>query len=192
MQTALTRLANVCSMGLPWLRTFWSMVWMFQMLLQKHHHLNKVSTYIRIEHHKKNPPLAPGMVIPIISAMQGHPESPRLWEKHADAILCNVGLTLTVHELWLYLSIIWGQACYLQTTSQWLCHSCTRWAYGKHSFQYDWWWTSNPHEALGVLGYAQWHWCEANKELHQNILQVLHREDMQQILKLVDAKLHWH
>ncbi len=38
-------------------------------------------------HHKKLPPIPPGHVIPILSAMQGHPESPRLWEKHADEIL---------------------------------------------------------------------------------------------------------
>ncbi len=41
-------------------------------------------------HHKKQPPLEDGMVIPILSAMQGHPESPRLWEKHANAILERV------------------------------------------------------------------------------------------------------
>jgi hypothetical protein len=29
-------------------------------------------------YHKKNPPLKPGMVISILSAMQGHPESPHL------------------------------------------------------------------------------------------------------------------
>jgi hypothetical protein len=57
-------------------------------------------------HHRKNPPLAPGMVIPILLAMQGHPESPQLREKHANAILCNVGLTQTVHEPCLYLGII--------------------------------------------------------------------------------------
>jgi hypothetical protein len=34
--------------------------------------------------HKKRPPIPPGAVIPILSAMQGHPESLRLWEKHAD------------------------------------------------------------------------------------------------------------
>jgi hypothetical protein len=34
--------------------------------------------------------------------MQGHPESPRLWEKHADKILCEIGLTPTVHEPCLY------------------------------------------------------------------------------------------
>ena len=35
--------------------------------------------------HKQWPPIPPNHVIPILSAMQGHPESPRLWEKHADA-----------------------------------------------------------------------------------------------------------
>jgi hypothetical protein len=37
--------------------------------------------------HKQHPPIPDGAVIPILSAMQGHPESPRLWEKHTDAIL---------------------------------------------------------------------------------------------------------
>jgi hypothetical protein len=37
--------------------------------------------------HKQRPPIPDGDVIPILLAMQGHPESPRLWEKHADAIL---------------------------------------------------------------------------------------------------------
>jgi hypothetical protein len=34
--------------------------------------------------HEKCPPIPDGYVIPILSAMQGHPESPRLWEKHAQ------------------------------------------------------------------------------------------------------------
>lgn len=34
--------------------------------------------------HKGRPPIPPNHVIPILSAMQGHPEAPRLWEKHAD------------------------------------------------------------------------------------------------------------
>jgi hypothetical protein len=41
-------------------------------------------------------------VIPILSAMQGHPESPCLWEKHADAILRECGLVPLVHEPCLY------------------------------------------------------------------------------------------
>jgi hypothetical protein len=52
--------------------------------------------------HRKNPPLDPNNVIPVLSAMQGHPESPQLWEKHADAILQELGLTPTVHEPCLY------------------------------------------------------------------------------------------
>jgi hypothetical protein len=59
--------------------------------------------------HKHNPPLADGEVIPILSAMQGHPESPRLWEKHADAILRDIGLVPTVHEPCLYSGIIDGK-----------------------------------------------------------------------------------
>ena len=34
--------------------------------------------------------------------MQGHPKSPRLWEKHTDAILRELGLTPTVHGPCLY------------------------------------------------------------------------------------------
>jgi hypothetical protein len=37
--------------------------------------------------HKGRSPIPDGHVIPILLAMQGHPESPRLWEKHADSIL---------------------------------------------------------------------------------------------------------
>jgi hypothetical protein len=40
--------------------------------------------------------------------MQGHPESSRLWEKHADQILRELGLTPTVHEPCLYSGMIVG------------------------------------------------------------------------------------
>ena len=56
--------------------------------------------------HKKQPLISDGEVIPILSAMQGHPESPRLWEKHADAILRECGLTPTVHEPCLYSGMV--------------------------------------------------------------------------------------
>jgi hypothetical protein len=48
--------------------------------------------------HKKRPPIPHGYVIPILSSMQGHPELPRLWEKHANAILREIGLVPTHHE----------------------------------------------------------------------------------------------
>jgi hypothetical protein len=65
-------------------------------------------------HNKKNPPLPSGTVIPILSAMQGHPESLRLWEKHADNILCNIHLRLNTHELCLYSGSIKGKQVILK------------------------------------------------------------------------------
>ncbi len=41
--------------------------------------------------------------------MQSHPKSPHLWEKHANAILRELGLTPTIHEPCLYSGIIAGQ-----------------------------------------------------------------------------------
>jgi hypothetical protein len=41
--------------------------------------------------------------------MQGHPELPRLWEKHADAILRECGLVPTIHEPCLYSGRINGK-----------------------------------------------------------------------------------
>ncbi len=52
--------------------------------------------------HLKHDLISPGHIILILSGMQGHPESPRLWEKHADKILCKIGLTPTIHEPCLY------------------------------------------------------------------------------------------
>jgi hypothetical protein len=61
------------------------------------------------EQHKGQPPILPGHIIPVLSTMQGHPKSPRLWEKHADAILCNLSLQPKVHEPCLYLGTIPGK-----------------------------------------------------------------------------------
>jgi hypothetical protein len=60
------------------------------------------------ENHKGQPPIPAGHVVPILSAMQGHPESPHLWERHADTILCELGLTPMVHDPCLYLGTING------------------------------------------------------------------------------------
>ncbi len=74
----------------------------------------KQGFYIHLDHtfwewwaqHKNGLPIPDGEVIPILSAMQGHPESPRLWEKHTDAILRECGLVPTAHEPCLYLGQI--------------------------------------------------------------------------------------
>eukprot|EP01082_Thalassiosira_pseudonana_P000781 g1142.t1 g1142 contig10:1468593-1470029(+) len=40
--------------------------------------------------HKRRPPIPPSYIIPVERAMQGHPECPRLWEKHIDSIIKDV------------------------------------------------------------------------------------------------------
>ena len=59
--------------------------------------------------HKKRPAIPAGAVIPILSAMQGHLESPRLWGKHADTILRECGLVPTIHEPCLYSGFVDGK-----------------------------------------------------------------------------------
>jgi hypothetical protein len=59
--------------------------------------------------HKGLPPIPISHVIPVLSAMQGHPILPWLWEKHTNAILRKLGLTPTVHEPCLYPGLIAGR-----------------------------------------------------------------------------------
>jgi hypothetical protein len=55
------------------------------------------------ENHLKRPPIPPEYtIVSVHNAIQGHPESPRLWEKLIDKILCNIGLKPTKHEPCLY------------------------------------------------------------------------------------------
>ena len=48
-------------------------------------------------------------VIPVLGAMQGHPGSTHLWEKHINRILRDIGLTPTINEPYIYSGIILGQ-----------------------------------------------------------------------------------
>ena len=54
-------------------------------------------------------PIPEGFVIPVLAAMQGHPESPRLWEKHIDKILRDYLFVPTVHEPCLYRGTVDGE-----------------------------------------------------------------------------------
>lgn len=55
------------------------------------------------------PPIPEGFVIPVRHALQGHPESPQLWERHIKQILCSLGLQPTHHEPCLYRGTIDGK-----------------------------------------------------------------------------------
>ncbi len=58
---------------------------------------------------KGKPPIPDSHVIPVLGAMQGHPESPCLWEKNIDQILRDIGLTPTIHEQCIYSGLILGK-----------------------------------------------------------------------------------
>jgi hypothetical protein len=53
-------------------------------------------------HHKKNPPIPDGHVILVLGALQGHPESPCLLEKHVNKNFCSIGFAPTVHKPCIY------------------------------------------------------------------------------------------
>ena len=55
------------------------------------------------------PPIPDGYVLPVRHAMQGHPESPRLWEHFITKILEKEGFTSTTHEKCIYHATISGQ-----------------------------------------------------------------------------------
>ena len=62
--------------------------------------------------HCGHEPIPDGWVLPVLKAMQGHPESPRLWEKHCDKIIRSIGFQPTTHEPCLYWGIVKGKKCY--------------------------------------------------------------------------------
>ena len=52
---------------------------------------------------KGYPLIPPGYVLPVNHALQGHPEAPRLWERHIHDILVNkLQFVPTTHEKCLY------------------------------------------------------------------------------------------
>jgi hypothetical protein len=55
-----------------------------------------------------------GTVIPVMRAMQGHPESPRLWEKWCDNMVKTLKFKPTTHEPCLYFGYLRGHKCYFK------------------------------------------------------------------------------
>lgn len=56
-------------------------------------------------------PIEEGQVIPVMRAMQGHPESSRLWERHIDRIVRKLGFTPATHEPCIYTGEVNGERC---------------------------------------------------------------------------------
>jgi hypothetical protein len=59
-----------------------------------------------IEHLRRPPIPREHNVVRVNNAIQGHPESPRLWEKHIDHILKDLEMKPTTHEPCLYSGIV--------------------------------------------------------------------------------------
>mmetsp|Transcript_10383 Transcript_10383/g.14952 ORF Transcript_10383/g.14952 Transcript_10383/m.14952 type:complete len:1434 (-) Transcript_10383:2326-6627(-) len=62
-----------------------------------------------VRHLGKDPIPLECNAVRVHNAIQGHPESPRLWEKHIDKILQDLGLKPTTHEPCLYSGEIHGK-----------------------------------------------------------------------------------
>ena len=73
--------------------------------------------HMRVDHifrdwwinHKGREPLPADAVLPVFKAMQGHPESPRLWETLINKILKGIGFIAASHEPCVYRGTINGQ-----------------------------------------------------------------------------------
>jgi hypothetical protein len=44
--------------------------------------------------------------LPVLHALQGHPEAAHLWEEHISKILCDIGFVSTTHEFNIYSATI--------------------------------------------------------------------------------------
>jgi hypothetical protein len=58
---------------------------------------------------KGRDPIPAGYVIPILKNLQGHPEAPRQWSRHIDAILHEFSFKPTVHAPCIYCATIDGE-----------------------------------------------------------------------------------
>jgi hypothetical protein len=109
MQILSSAQALACSMQSWQPRTCQSMGPTHPTLLQKHRHQSRVSIFTPTELSKiggsiakRTLPIPDGHMILVLRALQCHPESPCLWEKHVDKILCSIGFTPTVHKPCIY------------------------------------------------------------------------------------------
>jgi hypothetical protein len=97
-----------------------------------------------------NSDIPDGWVIPVLAAMQGHPESPRLWEKHCNRILKKIGLVPTIHEPCLYLGVIDNEKAYFKRQVDDLAIACNLRIQGRPK--------EDPHNVCGYMD-ASWGDC---------------------------------
>ena len=64
-------------------------------------------------YHKTGVLLPDNTYVRVLQAIQGHPESPRLWNLHIDSILLKMGFTSTTHEPCIYIKFTPTETIYL-------------------------------------------------------------------------------
>ena len=67
------------------------------------------------------------MVLPVLKAIQGHPESGRLWEEHINKILFSpeLNFTTTTHDHCIYCTIFNNEEVFLLCQTDDFAISCT-------------------------------------------------------------------
>jgi hypothetical protein len=109
--------------------------------------------------HLKRPPILDGNMVPVLSAMQGHPESPCLWEKHTAVILCNLGLIPRVHEPCLYLGTVDGKCIIFKCQVKYFAIAAPNNCISDILLDMLDDHLSIPIKRQMLLGYVQWHQC---------------------------------
>jgi deoxyuridine 5'-triphosphate nucleotidohydrolase len=85
--------------------------------------------------HKKRQPIPSGWVLKVKFALQGHPESPRLWEQHTRQILTGkLGYKSMHHEKCLYQAVLYGHWTMLLRQVDDFALAVDREATGKNNF----------------------------------------------------------
>ena len=71
------------------------------------------AAYINWYRNKHNVTLPENSYVRVLQAIQGHPESPRLWNLHIDSILSKMGYSPTTHEPCIYIKYTSTETIYL-------------------------------------------------------------------------------
>ena len=75
------------------------------------------------------------LVLPVLRALQGHPEAARLWEQHISSILKDLGFTNTTHEKNIYVGTFCGEKVLLVRQVDDFALGCKAEATARHVFK---------------------------------------------------------
>ena len=133
-------------------------------------HIQPDAVFLAWYTHKHSSPLPHGLVIPVLTAMQRHPEAPHLRDKHADTIIRSYVLTLIKYEPCLYLGLIDGERVFFMQQVDDFASCCAISANSQFAIQYDSWKHHVLDETNGPSPTIEWYWYRPDRRLHWNLL----------------------